>query len=59
MKYPSSSFKFHELKNLVLSPYRAGYVENMSPHLKDVVSNLIAYAKNEKINNIVNLDIGY
>lgn len=57
--YPSSKFKFHHLKNIVLSPHRAGYVKNLSPHLIDVVNNLIRFKNDDEILNKINFDRAY
>jgi phosphoglycerate dehydrogenase-like enzyme len=58
-KYPSSEFPFHELNNIVLSAYRAGYVMQSSPHLKGVIENLLSFARNGKLICEVNLQKGY
>lgn len=38
--FPSKKNPFHELKNLVLSPHRAAFIENELPHLDDAIANL-------------------
>lgn len=45
--------QFVKFNSALLSPHRAGTVRGQSPHLDDVVSNLIAFSKGEKLNNIV------
>jgi phosphoglycerate dehydrogenase-like enzyme len=57
--FPSINYPFHNLNNLILSPHRAGYCESGFPHLDDAINNLNAFAKGEKLNNIVNLNLGY
>lgn len=49
-----SSFPFHELENVVMSPHRAGYCDGKMPHLDDVISNLIRMGKDEMPFNVVN-----
>lgn len=48
--YPSK-FPFHELPNILLSPYRALYLRESSPHLDDAIANLIAYADGKPLRN--------
>ena len=38
--FPSQQHPFEDLKNLVLSPHRAGYVDSGFPHLDDAIVNL-------------------
>ena len=45
--------------NALLSPHRAGTLRGYSPHLDDVIDNLIAYAKGQSLKNIVNFEVGY
>jgi lactate dehydrogenase-like 2-hydroxyacid dehydrogenase len=54
-KYPSKRYPFHKLQNIVLSPYRASYIREMSPHLSDVVDNLVLFATKNKLKNIVDI----
>lgn len=58
-KYPSDKFDFHSLKNIVVSPYRAGYLGDASPHLFDVVDNLNRFAEGKPLINIVEISKGY
>jgi phosphoglycerate dehydrogenase-like enzyme len=58
-KYPSKDFPYHELPNMLLSPYRAIYVEDKQPHLIDVAENLRRLAAGEELLNEVNLDKGF
>ncbi len=57
-KYPSS-YPFHQCENVLLSPYRAIYVNGISPHLTDAVSNLKQYAESGILRNLVDLKKGY
>ena len=58
-QYPCREFPFHELDNVVLSPYRAGYVQNLSPHLEGVVNNLLLFANEGRVQTQVDLIEGY
>ena len=58
-RLPSLKFEFHKLNNLLLSPHRAGYVLNESPHLEGVVENLVNYHKTEQLKYQVILENGY
>ena len=58
-KYPSKEYPFHELNNVVLSPYRAGYVMKSSPHLKAAIENLLSFARDGKLKYKVNFEKGY
>jgi len=55
----SKNYNFTKFNNLIISPHRAGYILNNSFHLNDVINNLIKYAKNMKVKNIVNINNGY
>lgn len=59
VKYPSKKFPFHELENIVLSPYCAAITKETSTHLRDVVSNLKLYAKEGSLINVVDKTEGY
>ena len=58
-QYPCKEYPFHELNNVVLSPYRAGYVQNLSPHLEGVVKNLLLFADNGNVHTQINFIDGY
>ena len=58
-KYPSKEFPFHKLDNILLSPYRAGYIKGSSPHLIGAIENLIHYARTKELKNIVDINDGY
>jgi phosphoglycerate dehydrogenase-like enzyme len=58
-KYPSKQYPFHELENVLLSPYRAGYIKFKSPHLEGAVENLTLYAKERRLLDVVNIESGY
>ena len=58
-KYPSKEYPFHNLNNVVLSPYRAGYVKQMTSHLEGVVENLLVYVREGRLKYVVNMGKGY
>lgn len=51
--------EFATLDNTLLSPHRAGTLREKSPHLRDVLDNLVAYTQGRPLKNIVNLEAGY
>lgn len=59
MVFPSKKNDFHLLDNLVLSPHRAGYIENGFPHLDDAIENLNRYYNKLDLINIVSLKKKY
>jgi len=58
-QYPSKNYPFHTLKNIILSPHRAGYIKDEFPHLADVVKNLVLFSKGERLINIIDINAGY
>ncbi len=58
-RYPSKDYPFHELNNVVISPYRAGYIGDESPHLWGAVKNLHEFASSGVISNKVDVMKGY
>ncbi len=59
VKYPSQHYAFHQLQNVVMSPYRAGYLRYDSPHMRDVLENLQRFACSGELLNEVLIDRGY
>ena len=57
--YPSLRHEFWNLDNVVMSPHRAGFVEDSLPHLDGAVENIVALARNGKLTGVVNKDKGY
>lgn len=57
--YPSQRHPFWEMENVILSPHRAGFIENSLPHLDGAVSNIIALAKGEPLTGVVDTAKGY
>jgi len=50
---------FARFDNAIVSAHRAGTVRGASPHLTDVIDNLVAFAKRLPLKNIVNCSAGY
>ena len=57
--YPSAKHEFWKLDNVVMSPHRAGFVEDSLPHLDGAIDNIIALAKGEQLACIVDVNKGY
>lgn len=57
--YPSAKYEFWTLDNVLMSPHRAGFVEECFPHLDDAIKNIIALAKGQKLMNIVDITKGF
>jgi lactate dehydrogenase-like 2-hydroxyacid dehydrogenase len=57
---PSNKYPFHELDNIVVSPHRAGYsdrvVQNLIPFAGQ---NVLRFIRGEKLQNVINLQLGY
>jgi phosphoglycerate dehydrogenase-like enzyme len=59
-KFPSELFPFHELTNVVLSPHRAAYSENiMHDQIRFVGENILRFIRGETPHNIVDMSLGY
>jgi D-3-phosphoglycerate dehydrogenase len=54
--YPSLKNDFHKLDNIVLSPHRAGFINDSYPHLDDAIENLNRYYEGKELINIVSFD---
>ncbi len=60
MRLPSVNFPYHELDNLVLSPHRAAYSENiMRDQIRFVGENILRFINGETPLNIVDMRKGY
>lgn len=57
--YPSAKHEFWELDNIVMSPHRAGYIEDSLPHLDGAIENIIALAKGKKLKGKVDVSKGF
>ncbi|MHA2190759.1 MAG: 2-hydroxyacid dehydrogenase [Candidatus Thorarchaeota archaeon] len=59
-KLPSEQFPFHELDNVVLSPHRAAYSENIrKDQIAFVGENILRFLRGEKPLNIIDTKLGY
>lgn len=57
--YPSTKHEFWKLENVLMSPHRAGFIEEGLPHLDGAISNIIALAKGEKLTGIIDVGKGF
>ena len=57
--YPSVRHEFWKLDNVLMSPHRAGFIEDSLPHLDGAIDNIIALAKGEPLACIVDVKKGY
>lgn len=57
--YPSAKHEFWKLDNVVMSPHRAGFIEDSLPHLDGAIENLIALNRGEKLTGIVDITNGF
>ncbi|MHA1917619.1 MAG: 2-hydroxyacid dehydrogenase [Candidatus Ranarchaeia archaeon] len=59
-KQSPSDFPFRELENVVMTPHRGGFVkESAIKAVNQVVENVLNYKEGKKLNNIINLELGY
>jgi phosphoglycerate dehydrogenase-like enzyme len=57
--YPSEMHEFWKLDNVVMSPHRAGFVEDCLPHLDGAIENIVAVARGLELRGLVDVDKGY
>ncbi len=57
--YPSVKHEFWKLDNVLMSPHRAGFIEDSLPHLDGAIENIIALSKGEKLTGIVDISKGF
>ena len=57
--YASNRNRFEELENVILSPHRAGFIENILPHLEDVIVNISNLIKGLPLINVVDINAEY
>ncbi len=57
--YPSAKHEFWKLDNVVMSPHRAGFVEDCLPHLDGAIENIVALAKGKRLQGIVDVQNGF
>ena len=59
-KLPSEKYTFHELDNIVISPHRAAYSENiMYDQMRFVGENILGFIRGEKPLNVIDMTLGY
>ncbi len=51
--WPSAKYPFWEMDQVVLSPHRAGFVENSLPHLDGAIENISALILGQPLRNLV------
>ena len=57
--YPSAKHEFWILDNVLMSPHRAGFIEDCLPHLDGAIENIIALSKGQKLTGIVDTSKGF
>lgn len=57
--YPSEKHEFWKLDNVLMSPHRAGFIEDCLPHLDGAIENIIALVKGDKLAGIVDVSKGF
>lgn len=57
--YPSEKNEFWKLENVILSPHRAGFVEDSLPHLDEAIVNLANLIQGKELINRVNVEACY
>ena len=57
--YPSAKHEFWTLDNAVMSPHRAGFIEDSLPHLDGAIENIIALVNGKKLTGIVDTSKGF
>lgn len=57
--YPSIKHEFWKLDNVLMSPHRAGFVEDSLPHLDGAIDNIIALSKGKELTSIVDINKGF
>jgi len=57
--YPSLKHEFWKKDNVLMSPHRAGFIENALPHLDGAIDNIIALAKGNDLVGVVDISKGY
>ena len=57
--YPSAKHEFWKLDNVLMSPHRAGFIEDSLPHLDGAIENIIAIVKGEKLAGVVDTSKGF
>ena len=56
---PSQKYSFRELKNIVMSPHRSGYVDSGFPHLDDAIANINSLYEDKPLSNLLSVEHRY
>lgn len=57
--YPSSKHEFWKRENVLMSPHRAGFIENSLPHLDGAIENIISLFKGKKLAGVIDTSKGF
>lgn len=57
--YPSEKYDFWKLDNVVMSPHRAGFIEDSFPHLEGAIENIISLSKGRELTGLVDIRKGF
>ena len=57
--YPSTRHEFWKRDNVLMSPHRAGFIEDALPHLDGAIENITALIKGGKLSGIVDTKKGF
>lgn len=57
--YPSAKHEFWTLDNVLMSPHRAGFIEDSLPHLDGAIENIIALSRGQMLTGVVDTSKGF
>lgn len=57
--YPSLKYDFCKKENVIMSPHRAGFVEDKLPHLDGAIENIIALKNGNALSSVVDIRKGF
>ena len=57
--YPSVKHEFWKLESVLMSPHRAGFIEDSLPHLDGAIDNIVALKKGKRLTGIVDITKGF
>lgn len=57
--YPSVKHEFWKLENVLMSPHRAGFIEDSLPHLDGAIDNIVALIRGKRLTGIVDITKGF
>lgn len=57
--YPSNHNEFWKLDNVIMSPHRAGFIEDCLPHLDGAIENIINLIQGNALNSVVDVKNHY